>query len=326
MLNQNFTNLIEYCKQKINSNDANLQKYINTYNKINSEINNNKLENNNNDKNKNTAKKDKTSSSNTKKYLPYNYKNDENASQINSILNNTNSFIDSNVVLLTADEKIKELKGIIQEKENEINILKLVSCESEGGKVQLVQIQKSFQNGFELHSKIRELEDKRQDLENENEKLNDKLMEYQNNIFKIQNILDDIKLNNLNNENIVPSKNDSLEKIVYNLDMNQAINDMCKIINKLILNNNNNFFNENDIKDSKDKFEFSKKIQQILNYNDKNVKNISNEYLNSNNDFKNKKNNIGTNSNTLSYKQLAKKQYKKEGEQKFFNKFVNIDK
>ena len=334
LLNQNFTNLIEYCKQKINSNDANLQKYINSYKKINSEINNNQLENNNNDKNKNTAKKDKTSSSNTKKYLPFNYKNDENASQPNSILNNTNSFIDSNVVLLTADEKIKELKGIIQEKENEINVLKLVSqkflstsCESEGGKVHLDQIQKSFQNGFELHSKIRELEDKRQNLENENEILNDKLMEYQNNIFKLQNILDDIKLNNLSNQNVVPSKNDSLEKIVFNLDMNQAINDMCKIINKLISNNINNFINENDIKDSKDKFEFSKKIQQILDYNDKKyVNNISNEYLNSNNEFKNKKNNIGTNSNTLSYKQLAKKQHKKEGEQKFFNKFVNIDK
>ena len=336
LLNQNFTNLIEYCKQKIGSNDTNLQKYINTYKKINSDINNIKLENNNNDKNKKNTKKEKTSS-NTKKYLPYNYKNEESALPQNSILSNTNSIIDSNVVLLTADEKIKELKGIIQEKENEINILKLVSqkflstsCESEGGKVQLDQIQKSFQNGFELHTKIRELEDKRQNLENENEILNDKLMEFQNNIFKIQNILDDIKLNNLNNQNIVPSKNDSLEKIVYNLDMNQAINDMCKIVNKLIANNSNNFINECDIKDNKDKFEFNKKIQQILNYNDnKNVNNISNEYLNLNNDFNignNKKSNIGTNSNSLSYKQLAKKQHKKEGEQKFFNKFVNIDK
>ena len=336
LLNQNFTNLIEYCKQKIGSNDTNLQKYINSYKKINSDINNNKLENNNNDKNKKNAKKEKTSS-NTKKYLPYNYKNEESALPQNSILSNTNSIIDSNVVLLTADEKIKELKGIIQEKENEINILKLVSqkflstsCESEGGKVQLEQIQKSFQNGFELHTKIRELEDKRQNLENENEILNDKLMEFQNNIFKMQNILDDIKLNNLNNQNIVPSKNDSLEKIVYNLDMNQAINDMCKIVNKLIANNSNNFINECDIKDNKDKFEFNKKIQQILNYNDnKNMNNISNEYLNLNNDFNignNKKSNIGTNSNSLSYKQLAKKQHKKEGEQKFFNKFVNIDK
>ena len=336
LLNQNFSNLIEYCKQKISVNDTNMQKYINTYKKINSDINNNKLENNNNDKNKNTTKKNKKSSSNTKMYLPYNYKNDENTATQNSILSNSNGIIDSNVVLLTADEKIKELKGIIQEKENEINVLKLVSqkflstsCESEGGKVQLDQIQKSFQNGFELHSKIRELEDKRQNLENENEILNDKLLEFQNNIFKIQNILDDIKLNNLSNQNMAPSKNDSLEKIVYNLDMSQAINDICKIVNKLISSNINNFINENDIKDNKDKFEFNKRIQQILNYNDKkNGNNISNVCLNSNNDFNlgNNKNNIGTNSNTLSYKQLAKKQHKKEGEQKFFNKFVNIDK
>ena len=129
---------------------------------------------------------------------------------------------------------------------------------------------------------------------------------------------------------MVSSKNDSLEKIVFNLDMNQAINDMCKIVNKLIANNTNNFLSENDIKDNKDKIEFNKKRQQILNYNEtKNTNNISNEFLNSNNDFNlgnNKKSNIGTNSNSLSYKQLAKKQYNKEGEQKFLNKFVNIDK
>ena len=54
---------------------------------------------------------------------------------------------------------------------------------------------------------------------------------------KIQSILEDIKLNNINNTNIVPSKNESLEKIVNNLSIGQAMEDINKIIN-LTLNNN----------------------------------------------------------------------------------------
>jgi len=115
-----------------------------------------------------------------------NYNSSFNSSN-NSILNNVNINNDNNppISLLSADEKIKELKGIIKEKEKEINILKLVSqkflsnsCESKEGKIDLEQIKKSFENGFELYSKIRELEEEKLDC--------------QNNIFKLQNILDDI--------------------------------------------------------------------------------------------------------------------------------------
>ena len=252
LLNQNFKNLIEYCQQKIKKDDINLENYLNVYKKINNDISQHKDEAINNiNKGTNNNK-----NINTKKYLPYNNKNNlNNNKNINasfnsssiSIFNNINNINISNdtpSILLTADEKIKELKGIIKEKEDEINILKLVSqkvlsnsCESEDGKININQIKKSLENGFELHTKIRELEEQKQILKNENAILNDKLLEYQNNMSRIQNILEDIKLNNINNSNIVPSKNESLEKIVNNLNIGQAMEDINKIINLTLYNN-----------------------------------------------------------------------------------------
>ena len=252
LLNQNFKNLIEYCQQKIKKDDINLENYLNIYKKINNDISQHKDEAINNiNKGTNNNK-----NINTKKYLPYNNKNNlNNNKNINasfnsssiSIFNNINNINISNdtpSILLTADEKIKELKGIIKEKEDEINILKLVSqkvlsnsCESEDGKININQIKKSLENGFELHTKIRELEEQKQILKNENAILNDKLLEYQNNMSRIQNILEDIKLNNINNSNIVPSKNESLEKIVNNLNIGQAMEDINKIINLTLYNN-----------------------------------------------------------------------------------------
>jgi hypothetical protein len=267
---------------------------------------------------------------NTKKYLPYNNKNNVNiVNNINknnnssfnssiSIFNNININADSPTILLSADEKIKELKGIIKEKENEVNILKIVSqkflsnsCESEEGKININQIKQSFQNGFELHTKIRELEEEKQNLKDENNILNDKLFEYQSNIYKIQNILEDIKLNNINNANNIPSKNESLEKIVDNLNIGQAVEDINIIINKLISNNienlnnriNNSYISEeilikgnknnsmdkdsiddkdiiktlSNIKDKNSRNEFNPKIQQIISFNER--------YKKYNNDF-----------------------------------------
>lgn len=197
------------------------------------------------------------------------------------------------------------------------------------------------------------------------------MLDCQNNIFKLQNILDDIKLNNINNTNAVTSKNDSIEKIVDNLNLGQAIEDMNKIINKLIsnniesINNKNNIINNscisedmifkgnknhnnsmdknlieekdiiktlNNMKDNKNGF--NPKIQQIINFNDKNNNNlqynISNIYNINNNENnieqKIKDDNIALIANSLNNKKLIKKPLKKDGEKKFLNKFVNVDK
>lgn len=183
--------------------------------------------------------------------------------------------------------------------------------------------------------------------------------------------MDDIKLNNINNTNAVTSKNDSIEKIVDNLNLGQAIEDMNKIINKLIsnniesINNKNNIINNscisedmifkgnknhnnsmdknlieekdiiktlNNMKDNKNGF--NPKIQQIINFNDKNNNNlqynISNIYNINNNENnieqKIKDDNIALIANSLNNKKLIKKPLKKDGEKKFLNKFVNVDK
>ena len=54
---------------------------------------------------------------------------------------------DIEITLLTPEEKIKELKTILQEKENEIKILKIFNqkflsnyCESNEGKINLAEI------------------------------------------------------------------------------------------------------------------------------------------------------------------------------------------
>ena len=254
LLNQNFKNLIDYCQNKMKINDLNIENYLNVYKKINNEISFYKKENTNN-KNIINNKNDNTKQSNIKKYLPYNNNvNNNNNNSLNStvsIFNNININPETPIILLTADEKIKELKGIIKEKEDEVNILKLVSqkflsnsCQTKEGKINLAEIKNSFQNGFEIHTKIRELEDENQKLKNENDILNEKLVELHNSISKIQNILEDIKLNNINNVNYVPSKNESLEKIVANLNVGQAIDDIHKIINTMT-NNIGNMNNKN---------------------------------------------------------------------------------
>ena len=387
ILNQNFKNLIEFCQQKIKVEDINIDNYINIYKKINNDISqskndiiNKKIKNLDN----NSTKENK--SIYTKKYLPYNYQNNSslsnninnninnslNSSSI-SIFNNININSDTPIILLTADEKIKELKGLLKEKENEVNILKLVSqkflsksCETKDGKIDIEQIKKSLKNGFELHARIRELEEEKQKLKNENEILYEKLSEYQNNMYKVQNIIEDIKLNNMINTNNIPSKNESLEKIVDNLNVGQAIDDINKIINKLINNNNIEYLNnkinnsyaseevlmkgnknnsmDRDITDDLGPLKYNKnsrngfnpKIQQIISFNDKNS--LLNNEFNVNNTFS-LNNNYGYNSghkikddklakiaNSLNNKQLNKKRHKKEGEQKFLNKFINVDK
>jgi hypothetical protein len=358
-------------------NDLNIENYINVYKKINNEISFNKKENTNN-KNIVNNKSDNIKQNNIKKYLPYNNNVNNNNNSLNStvsIFNNININPETPIILLTADEKIKELKGIIKEKEDEVNILKLVSqkflsnsCQTKEGKINLSEIKNSFQNGFELHTKIRELEDEKQKLKNENDMLNEKFFELHNSINKIQNILEDIKLNNLNNVNYVPSKNESLEKIVDNLNLGQAIDDIHKIINTMInnignINNKNiNLINKsytseelliksnkinsidkdsiddkdiikniNNIKEKRaSRNDFNPKIEQIISYNDRNNNFNSDHFIInstfslSNTERKLKDNNLAKIANSLGNKIISKKQYRKE--QKFLNKFINVDK
>ena len=203
------------------------------------------------------------------------------------------------ITLLTPEEKIKELNSILKEKENEIKILKLFSqkflsnsCQSNEGKVNLSQIKNDFKNGLELYSKMREIEEERNNLKNENEQLKEKIKEYQNNIFKLHNILSDIKINDINN----------IDK--YN--MNKSLDDLKIIVDQLINNNIDNLIKENQNKIQNEKIEFNQKIQDIIKEKNENLVKIANSL-----------NNI----------ELDKKQPKKRyAEKKFINKFINVDK
>ena len=162
------------------------------------------------------------------------------------------------ITLLTPEEKIKELNSILKEKENEIKILKLFSqkflsnsCQSNEGKVNLSQIKNDFKNGLELYSKMREIEEERNNLKNENEQLKEKIKEYQNNIFKLHNILSDIKINDINN----------IDK--YN--MNKSLDDLKIIVDQLINNNIDNLIKENQNKIQNEKIEFNSLFYLLKN-------------------------------------------------------------
>ena len=328
LLNKNFNNLIEYCKNikgKKNSedNDEILNNCINLNKKINSDILN-KYESKEKEK-----EKEKILSSNKKKYLPYNYSLENNKSNNLNNISSLNSSMTSNIynnnlnnlnneiqiALLTPEEKIKELKNILKEKENVIKILKIFSqkflsnyCESNEGKINLEQIKHDFKNGFELYSKMKEIEENKNLLKKENEQLKEKIIEFQNNIFKIHNILDDIKLNNINNINninnvdIINNNNNNINNIKTKID------EINIIVSQLININIDNLIKENNNNDSiieKNKNEFNQKIQKIIKENNENLAKIE---------------------NSINNEQLIKKNYKKNGEKKFVNKFINIDK
>ena len=299
LLNKNYKSLIDLCKnilqEKEKLTSETLENHINLYKKINNEV-----------LNKYEQKEKEKTSQNIRKYLPHNYSVDNNSKQflnnsslnssMSSYINNLNSNLEE-ISLLTSEEKIAELKSILKEKENEIKILKIFSqkflsnsCESSDGLINLSQIKHDFKNGFELYTKMKEIEEEKNRLKNQNEQLRDKMSEYQNNFFKMHNILSDIKSSEENNMN------------------NKNVNELNNIVSLLINSNIDNLMKENDALNENDKNNFNQKIQDIIKEKNENLIKIANSL-----------NNI----------QLIKTQTqtkKKYDEKKFINKFINSEK
>ena len=298
LLNKNYKNLIDNYKNIINNQEKNLteenlENYINLYKKINNEI-------------INKSEPKEIPIKNTRKYLRYNYSIDNstkilnNNSSLNSSMSSTINNINLNseeisfLTFLTPEEKINELNSILKEKESEIKILKLFSqkflansCESNEGKINLEQIKHDFKNGFELYSKMKEIEEEKNLLKNKNEQLRNKVVEYQNNFFKMHNIL---------------SEENNINKILKEINI---------IVNQLINNNIDNLIKENtnDIIDNdKNKNNFNQKIQEIIKEKNENLMKIANSL-----------NNI-----QLIKTQTPRK--KIHDEKKFINKFITSDK
>ena len=311
----------------------NLKKENEFFNKNNINKNFNNDNNNNNNINNNI---------NRKKYLPYEMEK-------NHFNNNKNDFDNTPLIMLNSDEKIKELKQILKEQENQINILKLVSqkfisssCENKEGKIDIDSIVKSLSNGIELHNKIREIENEKNYLINELEKQNEILnsIKSENDILNEQNselekindknekeIFDYVKsLNKGNNllkeiaKNNPIIKND-INKIISLLNSKNLIQNYNNDNSKMTINNNNNI-NNNNISSarssSSDIFSYNNSNDDF--YGKKNKNNIS--YLNSNNN----------NKYTGSYAKNAMMNKKKNSisynnnNDDFISKFINVGK
>ena len=137
---------------------------------------------------------------------------------------------------------------------------------------------------------MKEIEEEKNRLKNQNEQLRDKMSEYQNNFFKMHNILSDIKSSEENNMN------------------NKNVNELNNIVSLLINSNIDNLMKENDALNENDKNNFNQKIQDIIKEKNENLIKIANSL-----------NNI----------QLIKTQTqtkKKYDEKKFINKFINSEK
>ena len=251
-------------------------------------------------------------------------------------------FDNSPLIMLNADEKIKELKQILKEQENQINILKLVSqkfisssCENKNGIINIDSIIKSLSNGIELHNKIREIENEKNYLINELEKQNELL-----NSIKTEN-------ENLNEQNSELEKiNDKNEKEIFDLVKN--VNKANNLLKEIAKNNpsiKNEIYTIISILHSKNFIqnynENSKIITSSNNINSGrssssdifSINNSSSDY-----DFKSKNKNFlyfnnNINKNTGSYAKNAKMMNKKKnnisynnGNEEFISKFINVGK
>ena len=276
----------------------------------------------------------KSQNINRKKYLPYEMEKNHFSNKI--------EFDNSPLIMLNADEKIKELKQILKEQENQINILKLVSqkfisssCENKNGIINIDSIIKSLSNGIELHNKIREIENEKNYLINELEKQNELL-----NSIKTEN-------ENLNEQNSELEKiNEKNEKEIFDLVKN--VNKSNNLLKEIAKNNpsiKNEIYTIISILHSKNFIqnynENSKIITSSNNINSGrssssdifSINNSSSDY-----DFKSKNKNILyfnkiINKNTGSYAKNAKMMHKKKNNisynnnnEEFISKFINVGK
>ena len=147
------------------------------------------------------------------------------------------------ILMLSADEKINELKNIINEQENKIHFLNLVSQKfintvNLDGKIDKNKLLQQMENSKDLHNKIN-------DLQKQNIELNEKINEQNKNIFDL-NDNDNFKLMEYK-ANIITMLKDKISETKDN----NVKNELFKIYKEIYQSDDNNFnqnFNKNDIK------------------------------------------------------------------------------
>ena len=299
---------------------------------------NNNSNNKNNNNNINSPSSSKKKYGSDKTYLPYEAEN------------NYKQFENQPLIMLSPDEKVNELRNIIQEQENKINFLdnlsqKFMNTLNEDGILDINKLLSQMESTNDLYNKINDLNNKNNNLENKINEQNSIINNLNEQIEKESKndeiILNDLKKNVMNQiENLIRNTNEptfknELFKIYKNINDQELKKNYSGInLNSNFINNNNNtnnikkyFSNENiNINNNNNKFNqqninFSPKLNsnQIKNFSNNNVNNnIINNNINNNNStgFNNySKNNNNNNKNN---NKLKNKNY--------INKFINTNK
>ena len=137
--------------------------------------------------------------------------------------------------MISSEEKINDLRGIISEQENKSNfynvMLKKLMNTMNHGKVNL---NKLFQQ-METFNKINELQKEKEIYKNQVNELND-------NISELKEELEDVKNNKIENDNeIISNVMNNLENIIRNTSDSNTKNELFKIYK--YMNDNNNDIN-----------------------------------------------------------------------------------
>ena len=299
---------------------------------------NNNSNNKNNNNNINSPSSSKKKYGSDKTYLPYEAEN------------NYKQFENQPLIMLSPDEKVNELRNIIQEQENKINFLdnlsqKFMNTLDEDGILDINKLLSQMESTNDLYNKINDLNNKNNNLENKINEQNSIINNLNEQIEKESKndeiILNDLKKSVMNQiENLIRNTNEptfknELFKIYKNINDQELKKNYSGInLNSNFINNNNNtnnikkyFSNENiNINNNNNKFNqqninFSPKLNsnQIKNFSNNNVNNnIINNNINNNNStgFNNySKNNNNNNKNN---NKLKNKNY--------INKFINTNK
>ena len=300
--------------------------------------NNSNTKNNNNNINSPSSSKKKYGSDKT--YLPYEAEN------------NYKQFENQPLIMLSPDEKVNELRNIIQEQENKINFLdnlsqKFMNTLNEDGILDINKLLSQMESTNDLYNKINDLNNKNNNLENKINEQNSIINNLNEQIEKESKndeiILNDLKKNVMNQiENLIRNTNEptfknELFKIYKNINDQELKKNYSGInLNSNFINNNNNtnnikkyFSNENininnnnNNKFNQQNINFSPKLNsnQIKNFSNNNVNNNININNNINNNNSTGFNNYSKNNNNNN------KNNNKLKNKNYINKFINTNK
>ncbi len=164
---------------------------------------------------------------NNKNYLPYEAET------------NIKQFDNQPLIMLSPNEKINELRGIISEQENKINyhdvmLKKLMNTVNPDGMVDLNKLLQQMETAKDLYNKIN-------DLEKEKEKYKSQINELNNNIKGLKEELEDAKNNkNENHNEVMTNVMGNLENLIRNTNDSNTKNDLFKLYRYMNDRINNN--------------------------------------------------------------------------------------